>query len=228
MKGVQVQIPALGCDEGLYAPFNAVLGLKAQTIVPIADRMAGCVEQVLAVAPREFVLMGTSFGGRVAMEAALAAHERVKGLIIIGAGPGPVADQAAGLKRSARVRGTEFEKVLQEMADIISHLPGPRGIETMESFRAMSRKLGKEKFALQSDALAHREDLWPRMKEIACPVLCLWGDHDQFAPVDVGDKIAAAVPHGKCVVLKDCGHFPTLEYPEESARVVSEFLLQTH
>ena len=219
-----IQIPALGCDAGLYAPFNAALGVQGKTIVAVANRMAGCVEQVLASAPRDFILMGTSFGGRVAMETALAAPARVKGLILIGAGPGPVVDQAAGLKRSARVRGAEFEEVLQEMGDIISHLPGPRGPQTMEAFRAMSRKLGPENFALQSDALAYRTDLWPRMGEIKCPVLCLWGDHDQYTSAEVGQKISVAVPHGQCVILPACGHFPILEYPAEAARVVREWL----
>ena len=219
-----IQIPALGCNAGLYAPFNAALGVQGKTTVAVASRMAGCVEQVLAQAPPEFILMGTSFGGRVAMETALAAPARVKGLIIIGAGPGPVVDQAGGLLRSARARGREFENVLQEMGDIISHLPGPRGPQTMEAFRAMSRKLGPENFALQSDALAHRTDLWPRMGEIKCPVLCLWGDHDQYTAAEVGQKIAAAVPYGQCVILPDCGHFPTLEYPAEAAQTVKNWL----
>jgi pimeloyl-ACP methyl ester carboxylesterase len=218
-----IQIPALGCDADLYAPFNTALGLPGKTIVAAANRMAGCVEQVLAAAPGKFILMGTSFGGRVALEAALAAPERVKGLIIIGAGPGPVVDQAGGLHRSARVRGTEFEAVLKEMGDIISHLPGPRGPQTMAAFRTMSRKLGPENFALQSDALAYRTDLWPRLGEIKCPVLCLWGDHDQYTSAEVGQKIAAAVPHGHCIILPDCGHFPTLEYPA-AAELVKNWL----
>jgi pimeloyl-ACP methyl ester carboxylesterase len=224
VKMTLIQIPALGCDAGLYGPFNAALGVEGQTIIAVADRMAGCVAQVLTQAPKEFILMGTSFGARVAIETALAAPERVKRLILIGSGPGPVVDQAGGLKRSARARSGEFENVLQEMGDIISHLPGPRGPETMEAFRAMGRKLGPENFALQSDALAHRTDLWPRMGEIACPVLCLWGDHDQFSPPETAVKIAAAVPNGKAVILKDCGHFPTLEYPAEAAEVVREWL----
>ena len=220
-----IQIPALGCDAGLYAPFNAALGIEAQTIVAVANRMAGCVEQVLAQAPQEFILMGTSFGGRVAIETTLAAPEdRVKGLVIIGAGPGPVVDQPAGLRRSTRARGGEFENVLQEMGDIISHLPGSRGPETMQAFRTMSRKLGLENFALQSDALAHRVDLWPRLAEIKCPVLCLWGEHDKYTSADVGKKIAATVPNGTCVVLKECGHFPTLEYPQEAAGAVKDWL----
>ena len=219
-----IQIPALGCDAGLYASFDEALDVSAQTIIATSNRMAGCVEQVLAQIPDEFILLGTSFGGRVAMETALAAPTRVKALIVIGAGPGPVLDRTGGLKRSARVRSGEFENVLQEMGDLISHLPGPRGPQTMQAFHNMSRQMGAESFALQSDALAYRTDLWPRMAEIKCPVLCLWGEYDQFSGPEVGQEIASAVSYGKCVVLKDCGHLPTLEYPEDSARIVNEWL----
>ena len=222
-----IQIPALGCDERLCVSFSAALGISPQSIIATANRMAACVHQVLSQAPQEFILLGTSFGGRVAMETALTAPTHVKALVIIGAGPGPVVDQPAGLKRSARVRGDEFESVLLEMGNIISHLPGPRGVETMQAFRSMSRQVGAENFALQSDALAYRTDLWPRMAEIKCPVLCLWGEFDQYSGPEVGEKIAAAVPHGKYVVLKECGHFPTLEYPEEAARIVNDWLFQT-
>lgn len=221
-----VEIPALGCDARLYCDFNAHLPkhIEPQVLVTTEDRMEKCVADVLARAPQEFVLLGTSFGARVALETTLEAPARVKGLIIIGSGPGPVADQAGGLKRSARVRGGEFEGVLKEMGDIISHLPGLRGPATMEAFRVMSRKMGPEGFALQSDALAHRIDLWPRMKEIKCPVLCLWGEHDQYTSADVGKKIAGSVPHGQFAVIKDCGHFPTLEHPEEAAGIVKDWI----
>lgn len=225
-----VQIPALGCNEQLYAKTKPLLpnAMVQSVIVPVADRMAACVDQVLAQAPEQFVLLGTSFGGRVAMETALAAPDLVQGLIIIGAGPGPVADQADGFKRSARMRGSEFEAVLSEMGDIISHLPGPNGVSTMNAFRDMSRAMGPYNMALQSDALAYREDLWPRLAEIKCPVLCIWGDNDQYTAPDVGRKIAASVPYGQFEELADCGHFPTLEYPRETADLISNWLLRVN
>lgn len=221
-----IQFPALGCNGQLYAEMNRLLppGLVKDIIVPVADRMAGCVEHVLKHAPRQFILLGTSFGGRVAMEVALAAPLRAKGLMIIGAGPGPVADQPSGLARSARIRGGEFEKVLTEMGDIISHMPGPHGVSTMHAFREMSRAMGSSNMATQSDALAYREDLWPRMEEIECPVLCLWGDHDQYTAADVGRKIASVVKRGTFVELPDCGHFPTLEYPQESSDAIISWM----
>ena len=221
-----VTIPAFGCDARLYdATFKLMSqALAVRTVIPDRDSFAGCVAQVLEQAPERFVIMGTSFGGRVALELTLAAPDRVAGLVVIGAGPGPVADPMAGARRSERLRGGEFDKVVTEMADIISHLPGPNGPATREAFIAMCRTQGAALMARQSDALAKRTDLRPRLSEITCPALMLWGVHDQFSPAADGLRLSSAVARGRYVELAECGHFPTLEYPDESAAALVHWL----
>lgn len=221
-----VAIPAFGCDARLYAPIRHLLPGSIEMSVEIADAdsFAGCVTQVLARAPERFVVMGTSFGGRLALELTLAAPQRVAGLIVIGSGPGPVADPAAGRRRSSRLRAGEAEAVVADMAAIISHLPGPNGPAARDAFIAMARTQGPDVMARQSDALAGRIDLWSRLSEIECPALMLWGRHDQFSPAADGLRMSAAIARGRYVELADCGHFPTLEYPEESAAAISHWL----
>lgn len=221
-----VLIPALGCDARLYAAMLPLLpkDVSATTVIPDRSDFADCVDQVLGMAPENFVILGTSFGGRVAMEVALAAPERLRGLVVIGAGPGPVADPVAGRRRSERLRGGEFEQVITEMAAIISHVPGPNGIATQHAFKAMARTQGALLMARQSDALAKRTDLRPRLEEITCPALLLWGVHDQFSPSADGLRLSSAVGQGRYVELAECGHLPTLEYPDESAAAIGHWL----
>lgn len=221
-----IAVPALACDHRLYDAVARGLppGTAFETLITDAPTFEANVQHVLERAPPQFVVLGTSFGGRVAMEVTLAAPDRVAGLVVIGAGPGPVADPVAGRRRSERLRGGEFEQVVAEMAAIISYLPGPNGSSTRDAFIAMARTQGAELMARQSDALARRGDLWPRLAEIACPALMLWGRHDQFSPAADGLRLSAAVAHGRYVELPDCGHFPTLEYPEESAAAIGHWL----
>ncbi len=221
-----VMIPAFGCDARLYAPQTAALedSVRIQIVVPTADRYGGMVEEVLRQAPDDFAILGTSMGGRLALEVALAAPDRVEALCIIGAGAGPVADQVAGLKRSARIRGDDRLQVIAEMGQMIAHLQGPRGGATRQAFVDMGTAIDHELLARQSDALAHRVDLWDRLSEIDCPTLCLWGEHDQFSPGSDGLRIAEAVQYGSYVELADCGHFPTLEYPDETTEAISMWL----
>ena len=221
-----VMIPAFGCDERLYAPIAPLLpsNVLAFTILADGNSFAECVEQVLARAPQDFVILGTSFGGRVALETALAAPRRVKGLVVIGAGAGPVADPRAGLRRSARLRAGEADQVAAEMGDMIAHMEGPNGSYARHTFIEMCADVGPGVMMRQSDALARRADLMPRLQEIACPALLLWGVHDKFSPAADGRRMAAAMPRGRYVELADCGHFPTLEYPEETAAAISDWM----
>lgn len=221
-----LMIPALGCDERLYAEIVPSISSHVNQRVIIADRATfdDCTEQVLAAAPPSFYILGTSFGGRVALEVTLAAPERVLGLVMIGASAGPSPDVAAGLRRSLRLRGGEFEAVVSEMASIISHLSGPRGSSTRDAFIAMANDHGAELMARQSDALAHRSDLRPKLKDIACPALMLWGVHDQFVSAKDGLALAMQIPKARYVEIPECGHFPSLEAPEETAEALSHWL----
>ena len=74
-----VAIPAFGCDARLYAPIRNLLPDSVDMSVEIADAdsFTGCVAQLLARAPERFVVMGTSFGGRLALELTLADRKRV-------------------------------------------------------------------------------------------------------------------------------------------------------
>ncbi len=226
MRKTLVMIPAFGCDAGLYRAIETALTGMAdlQTVIADGRHFDAMVAGVLAKAPEKFIILGTSMGGRLALEVALAAPGRVQGLVVIGAGAGGVVDPAAGLLRSARIRGGEKETVLREMGDMTSHLPGPKGPATRQAFVAMGSTMDVERLARQSDALAHRIDRWPRLAEITCPTLCLWGDHDQFSPAADGKRLAQGVQRGRYVEIKDCGHFPTLEYPAEAAMLISRWL----
>ena len=219
-------IPAFGCNERLYLPIVKQLGpfLPVQTSIFAAPRYEQMVDMALASLAGRFIVLGTSMGGRLALEVTLAAPERVAGLVIIGAGAGPTADPVAGMRRVARIAAGEQEQVIREMAEIISHMPGPRGPETKQAFTEMGCGMETEALGWQAEALAHRIDLWPRLGEITCPVLCLWGVHDQFSPAEDGRRIAAAVKNGRYVELPACGHFPSLEYPQETAAAISAWL----
>jgi pimeloyl-ACP methyl ester carboxylesterase len=221
-----IQIPALGCNASLYEQITlgSNPGLVTTPHIPTANRYETMVADLLAAAPDQFIALGTSMGGRLALEVTLAAPERVAGLVIIGAGPAAVADQAAGLRRSSRIRNGEFENVVADMAGMISHLPGKNGPATRDAFVAMCRDVGPEIMASQSDALAHRVDRWPQLQHITCPTLLLWGRKDQFSPVEDAMRMHEKIKASQLSIIEDCGHFPTLEYPDQSTTIITQWL----
>jgi pimeloyl-ACP methyl ester carboxylesterase len=226
MSSTLILVPAFGCDRHLYQAQMDMLQGPWDCIVqvPTEDRYEKMVENILKQSPDNFAILGTSMGGRLALEVALAAPDRVEALCIIGAGAGPVADQVAGLRRSARIRGGEKAQVIAEMGRMIAHEPGPLGLSARKAFIDMATEMDLEPLARQSDALAHRLDVWERLDEVECPTLCLWGEHDQFSPAADGLRIAEAVQYGSYVELPDCGHFPTLERPDEATEAIAMWL----
>jgi pimeloyl-ACP methyl ester carboxylesterase len=221
-----VLIPAFGCDGRLYEPQIAALGGRISCVVHIAagGRFETMVAGLLASQPQGFAVLGTSMGGRLALEATLAAPERVKGLCVMGAGAGAVADKTAGQRRSQRIRDGEKNLVLQEMAGMISHLPGARGQTAGQKFVDMGRRFSTAALLQQSEALAHRTDRWSRVAEISCPSLFLWGAEDQFSPAADGARLAKAVQNGRFVELPGCGHLPTLEVPDQATEAIVTWL----
>jgi 2-hydroxy-6-oxonona-2,4-dienedioate hydrolase len=63
-----------------------------------------------------------------------------------------------------------------------------------------------------------------RLAAIGCPLMLVWGEEDAWIPLSVGDRVAQVIPSAPYVVLRQCGHGPYLERPEDFSRVVAEFL----
>ncbi len=58
---------------------------------------------------------------------------------------------------------------------------------------------------------------------ISVPTLLLWGDHDELIPLECGEDAATLIPNSKLVVLKNVGHIPSVEAPDDFVRIVSDF-----
>jgi pimeloyl-ACP methyl ester carboxylesterase len=56
------------------------------------------------------------------------------------------------------------------------------------------------------------------------PTLIIWGERDELFSVAVGEQLHASIRDSKLVVIKDSGHMPMWETPDETNRVILEFL----
>ncbi|MGE3830076.1 MAG: alpha/beta fold hydrolase [Parvibaculaceae bacterium] len=221
-----VMIPALCCDGDLYATLAEGLRdlVSIETVNPAAATFDGCVRQVLDAVDGDFIVMGTSFGGHVARETALAAPGRVKGLWIMGAGAGAVASPDAGIERVTKLRDGRQEEIYRGFAETITWLHGPRGKEAADAFYRMAQRCDPLDVALRAEALNARLDRWSDLSRIACPTLLLWGRHDRFSPPADGLHMAGLIPHSRYVEIPDCGHLPSLEAPDEVIDIASHWL----
>ena len=215
-----VFIPALLCDERLYSDVIADLDdqIEGQVMMSPKPVLADSVADILARAPAKFVLVGTSYGGRLAMEIALAAPERVTALWLMGCDPG--APQAGGPDLAGGLEATP-DAVFGMLAGLVVHKQATGSAAT---FRDMAHSVGGAAGAAQARALDVRADISARLGELKMPVLVLWGEEDALVPASVGRKLADALPNAQFHQLANCGHLPTLEKPMESTTIFSAFL----
>lgn len=217
-----VFIPALLCDQGLYADLVDHLGdaVSAHVLMSPKPTLEESAADILARAPEKFILVGTSYGGNLALEIALAAPERVQALWLMGCDPAPAPEGRPDL---ANALTATPDAVIDMLAANVVH---PDHTEAAAAFTAMARTVGSAAGALQAAALGVRHDAVHRLGTLTMPALVLWGADDALVPVAVGQALADALPHAHFHTLPQCGHLPTLERPAESAALFQSFLDQ--
>ena len=214
-----VFIPALLCDDVLYQDVIARLGdaIDPHVLLSPKPRLEDSVADILARAPEKFALVGTSYGGNVAMQVALTAPERILKLVLSGCDPnaptsgGP--DLAAGLEAAP-------DTVIEMLAGLVVK-PEHEGAKAV--FHEMAERVGADAGADQARAVAARPGILPRLGTLSMPALVVWGEEDPLAPVPGGQSLAEALPDAKFRIILDCGHLPSLEKPDEYAALLREF-----
>jgi pimeloyl-ACP methyl ester carboxylesterase len=215
-----VLIPALLSDDAMYRELINQLGetVEAQVMVLSEPTMQANVEAVLAKAPPTFVIVGTSYGGSIALEVAHTAPDRVTALWLMGCNPA-----APDVNVQELIGG--LEAMPDAVIDMLASLAVPKeATEAAETFKAMARRIGSTVGVAQARALGSRAEMTSRLGALRMPALVLWGEADQIVPVSVGQALADALPHAHFHVLPECGYLPTLEEPAECAELFVEFL----
>ncbi|MDR1351435.1 MAG: alpha/beta hydrolase [Zoogloeaceae bacterium] len=63
------------------------------------------------------------------------------------------------------------------------------------------------------------------LKNIACPVLAIQGDADEYATLEQIDGIQRQAPQTELLILPQCGHAPHLQHPEATLDAIEAFVL---
>lgn len=215
-----VFVPALLCDERLYTDVITALGdqIKAQMLSSPQPTFAASIMDILARAPETFVLVGTSYGGNLALKLALSAPEQVRALWLMGC------DHTA-----AQAGGPDLAAGLDAAPDAVTEMPSGLVVRQEDTvaagkFRNMAHKVGGAAGAAQARANGARADLAGRLGKLTMPALIMFGEEDAVVSVATGRDLAAALPNAQFQQIDACGHLPTLEQPAQAAQLFSTFL----
>jgi pimeloyl-ACP methyl ester carboxylesterase len=65
---------------------------------------------------------------------------------------------------------------------------------------------------------------WARIGQIAAPVLAVSGALDSVDHLQLAERFARGVQHGRVASVPDSAHYPNMEHPAEFNALVLEFL----
>jgi pimeloyl-ACP methyl ester carboxylesterase len=200
-----------------------------------ADVMLGLMDE-LEVGRAHFV--GNSMGGRISIETALVAPERVGALGLLCPA---VAWVKRGFNPIVRMLRPEFGMLPHTFSrktvasqfwsifcdrDLIDPAVGDLMVD---EFRRIYQSAGA-RYAFLSCARNiylekpfGRRGFYPRLAELERPALFVWGSHDPLVPPAFSRHVRRWLPTAEQVTIDHCGHVPQVERPEETNELLMGF-----
>jgi 3-oxoadipate enol-lactonase len=182
-------------------------------------------EFVLGLPFDRAALVGTSNGGRAALEATMLSPERVERLVVIGSNP-------FGWGEGVAAVGAQEEELWEagcrdEAAELMvrAWVDGPnRGPdEVPQALRTRVLEMQKRAYELQGEeATIRRVEIDP--SAIRVPMLFIRGALDWDDIARSAQRFAAETPDVQEVVVDGASHLPTMEQPEIVAAALVRFL----
>lgn len=182
-------------------------------------------------------LIGNSMGGGIAWAFALTHPERVNRLVLIDGIP----PQVIRAVRNRLLRGflairrvpllpylaVAFRTRRMVRAVLMDTIYDDRLVTDMvvERQYRIGRIAGTARVITSTvryaDEVARYADA---LANLLTPTLIIWGEQDELFPVTVGKQLHASIRDSELVVIKDSGHMPMWETPDETNRAILEFL----
>ncbi len=175
-------------------------------------------------------VLGHSLGGGIALFMARKQPERIRSLVLASTlywGPQVVMPSPRAMQLLQDRSGDPLELVKNGIRVATAEgfeTRDPEGFRKLIDMRFASQQtpnlyLRHSQAGLPYFAADYIADFVPSM-----PVLLLVGEYDEVAPPANSESIAAQWPHAKFVVIEGAGHLFNIEKPDDSNRIVTEFL----
>lgn len=192
---------------------------------PGLDLVDEITELVEAVSPdRPVVLLGTSWGGVIAMSLALRRPDLVAALIVADStrGSGTSPERAAAMRSRAGVLATRGPAAVAAERAAALTAPEADPAITAEVGRTMA-DVRLPGFGAAAEFMA-ATNLGTGLASITTPTLVLVGEHDTITGVDESRLLAERIPGAGFRIVPDAGHVAIQEHPGAVADHVLDFL----
>lgn len=162
---------------------------------------------------KKVILVGHSFGGRVAIKLSATKPELFEKIILVDSG---------GLKTD------QNKKIaLNVVAKIVKPFFANKLMQPLRS--QIYKKIGADDYLATPELQKTfvniiNEDLSKYLNKVPGPALIIWGANDTETPLESALIMSKGIHKSKMVILDDAGHFCFQDKPEEFIQAIKEFL----
>jgi len=159
------------------------------------------------------ILVGHSFGGRIAIKLSSIYPDLVDKLILCG---------AAGL-----IIQKKKIALMAQIAKIVKPIFKVKALSPLRS--KIYKMIGSEDYVMtpelkQTYVKIIKEDLRPDLARITAPTLLIWGENDQETPLEYERIMENEIKDSKGIILEEAGHFAFLDKPNEFITSLNNFI----
>ena len=167
-------------------------------------------------------VIGCSMGGWICAEMSIAAPQLINRVVLVGAmgikpDRGEIFDYFLESGMTGLRRAFHQPDQSSEFGRYFGHEWTQEEADRIEQHREMTCRIAWKPY-MHSLTLRHF------LPAIAVPTLLVWGEHDTITPLNSGEIYHHGIRNSQLKVIKDCGHMPEMEKPQEFAQLVRNFL----
>jgi len=179
------------------------------------------------------VLIGHSMGGRNALFYAACVPERVQSLILVDSRPGNTAESSSALMQLLLhfpLQADTLAQVVESIQRLHPYMPTATACHTAK-YGYMRSEHGKyvpkydTRMSLQCEKAEYSpENIWPFLRNVACPTLVVRGEESPFLSREDAEKMCSVISKAVLMEIPQATHMPVQENPNAFKKVVSDFL----
>jgi len=192
LNAVSIDLPGFGVSPEPTSGWTTAD--YAASLDPLLDEMA-----------RPVVVVGHSFGGRVAVHMAARRPASVAGLVLCG----------VPLLRRVGVGGAPRPNPMFRVARNLHRL----GVVPDRRMEQLRNKYGSEDYRNTTGVMrqifvkAVNETYEEPMGQLTCPVELVWGDNDTAAPAEIATRAETILADARLTIVADADHWLPLTHP---------------
>jgi pimeloyl-ACP methyl ester carboxylesterase len=222
-----VALDVRGHGESAWSPTGAYTYLdQAGDLAAFADQLG----------LGQFILLGTSMGGIIAMTYAMQHGRRLRALVLNDIGP-EVEHGSQRITQMVGSRPDQFTTLDDAMAyrrEASPIVAGRGAADQRELALGVLRQQADGKCGWKMDPAYIRQriergapvrpNLWPALEQLSCPTLIIWGTDSDVLSETQARRMVQTLPKGELLAIPGVGHAPSLVEPTSLAGL-ERFLL---